>query len=130
MVNVLAGRDGDPDRAREITNGIVHPGPPTLGAVAWLWAVLDDQRRRAGLVAPDVEAYSWRGEALGWVPESRRQIARIDAERAVLAMHDGAHGCPDVAQGCSVARWLAWGHRLDAEGWLPEWAPLDADLDQ
>ena len=72
-------------------------------------------------------------------------LARVEAERAVIALHrpdghgavvacevcdqwlwEGGHTSPPGAMNpwpCPTLRWLAYGHRFDAPGWLPEWAP-------
>ena len=127
LAEVLAGADGDLDHARYIAHGVVERGTvPPAGPAEWLRRVLDDEARVASAVTADLETYVRRGEVLGWVAESDRTLARIETESAILALHDGPHDCSDARAGCTVVRWLAYGHRLDAEGWQPEWAPDDA----
>lgn len=127
LAQVLAGTDGDLDRAVYIARGVVETGAvPPAGPGEWLRGVLDEDSRMARFVTEDLETYMWRGDRLGWVAESARTLARVEAERAILALHDGPHDCPGAADGCAIARWLAFGHRYDAEGWRPEWTPEGA----
>lgn len=124
LADVLAGVDGDLDHARYLAQGVVETGtvPPT-GPAEWLRRVLDEEARVAAFVTADLETYVWRGETLGWVAESDRSLARVKTERAILALHEGPHDCPGSPDRCAVVLWLAHGHRLDAEGWRPEWLP-------
>lgn len=99
--------------------------------VVWLSEVLDQERQR--WLNP------WEG------PDSQRRsgLARVEAERAVVALHRprGVQGGPPYRWTCVVCdhapvdweaygdypcctlRWLAWGHQFDAPGWQTAWAP-------
>jgi uncharacterized protein (DUF2249 family) len=142
-------------------------GPPSTEhpIVRWLTGVLDNTERVA-IHARDHEPHS-EGE---WVEQSDRVIdvgngwditadlghgtwakhiadhdpravlARVEAERVILALHEGerygtcatctetgsmlaAGDSGSAAWPCDTVKLLAYGHRFDAPGWRAEWAP-------
>lgn len=93
------------------------------------WA-MGDKRIDHGWVVHETAQEVW-SEDVG-----RSLLARVEAERAILRFHSGAHECSSWNYGeidnccyinefetCSTVRLLAYGYRYTADGYNPTWTP-------